>query len=140
LIETHTLEFDTSGENEILNITRDVQNVLVDSKCDGDGNVLLFLQSTTAGLTIMEDEEGLFEDFPRTMERVAPKRAEYKHEQAWHDGNGHSHMRSAIVGTSLTIPFSKKKNGLLLGQWQQVVLAEFDVRPRKRSLIVQIQW
>ena len=139
MIETHALEFDTAGENSILNITDRVEKVLDASKREGDGFVLLFLQSTTSALTIMEFEQGLLLDLPTAMERVAPKQAQYKHEQAWHDGNGHSHVKSALVGSSLTIPFSKKNGGLLLGQWQQVVLVEFDVRPRKRTLIVQVQ-
>jgi secondary thiamine-phosphate synthase enzyme len=135
MIETKSLEFKTKGENDILNITPDVEKVLKNSDAN-DGTVVLFVQSTTSGLVIIEYEDGLLQDFQMMMERIAPKGAEYQHEKAWHDGNGHSHMRSSILGMNLVIPFQDKT--LLLGQWQQVILAEFDVRPRKRTVIMQI--
>lgn len=99
--------------------------------------MLLFLQSTTASLTIIEHEEGLLTDFKNAMERLVPRDSEYEHEKAWHDGNGHSHIRATIMGQSLTIPISG--SSMLLGRWQQLILAEFDVKPRKRTIIVQIQ-
>ena len=135
MIETNTLEFSTKGENDILNITPQVEAVL-DKSRTLEGSVVIFVQSTTSGLAIIEFEQGLLTDFPKVMERVAPKGVEYEHEAAWHDGNGHSHMRSSLLGTSLVVPFSGGR--LLLGRWQQIVLAEFDVRPRKRTVIVQI--
>ena len=135
MIQTNTLEFSTKGENDILNVTPQVEAVL-DKSRTLEGSVVIFVQSTTSGLAIMEFEQGLLTDFPKVMERVAPKGAEYEHEAAWHDGNGHSHMRSSLLGTSLVVPFSRGR--LLLGRWQQIVLAEFDVRPRKRTVIVQI--
>lgn len=135
MIETHRLEFSTGGENDILNITEDVQKVINHSEAQ-DGTVNLFLQSTTSALTIIEWEKGILSDFRNAMERMASKSGMYEHESAWHDGNGHSHIRSGIMGVSLSVPFSNHK--LLLGQWQQIVLAEFDVRPRKRSIIMQI--
>ncbi len=135
MIETKILEFKTKGENDILNITPDVEKVLMNSDAN-DGTVVLFVQSTTSSLAIIEHEDGLLQDFQMMMERIAPKGAEYEHEKAWHDGNGHSHMRSSILGMNLVIPFQDKT--LLLCQWQQVILAEFDVRPRKRTVIMQI--
>jgi secondary thiamine-phosphate synthase enzyme len=135
MMETHRLEFDTKGEDDILNITEHVQAVIDHSEAH-DGSVSLFLQSTTSGLTIMEWEPGILNDFRNAMEKIAPKSAVYEHELAWHDGNGHAHIRSGIVGVSLSIPFAKKK--LMLGEWQQIVLAEFDVRPRKRTVVMQI--
>jgi len=135
MIETKSLEFKTKGENDILNITPEVQGHLENSNAK-DGTVVLFAQSTTSGLAIIEYENGLLQDFKTTMGRIAPKDAEYEHEKAWHDGNGHSHMRSSLLGTSLVIPFQDKT--LLLGLWQQIILAEFDVRPRKRTVIMQI--
>jgi len=129
------LEFKTRAENDILNITQDVEKLV--QGCQGkEGNVLIFAQSTTSGLAIIEYEAGLLYDFLAMMERIAPKNAEYQHEAAWHDGNGHSHMKSSLLGTSLFIPFQEKS--LLLGTWQQIILVEFDVRPRKRTVIVQI--
>jgi secondary thiamine-phosphate synthase enzyme len=135
MIQTSQLEFKTKGENDILNITEEIQEVLGKSQAV-DGTVVLFVQSTTSGLAIIEYEDGLLKDLPTMMERIAPKEARYEHERDWHDGNGHSHMRSSLLGTSLAIPFQNKK--LLLGQWQQVILTEFDVRPRTRSLVIQI--
>lgn len=135
MIETHRIELSTGGENDIVNITEDIQKVISHSEAQ-DGMVNLFLQSTTSALTIIEWEKGILNDFRNALERMASKAGIYEHESAWHDGNGHSHIRSGIVGVSLSIPFSNRK--LLLGQWQQIVLAEFDVRPRKRSMIMQI--
>jgi secondary thiamine-phosphate synthase enzyme len=135
MMETHRLEFTTKGENDFVNITEQVQNVL-DSSDANDGSVNLFLQSTTSGLTIIEWEPGILSDLRNALERISSKSGIYEHESAWHDGNGHSHIRSGMVGVSLTIPYAKRK--LLLGQWQQIVLAEFDVKSRKRTIVMQI--
>ncbi len=135
MIETHKVEISTGGENDILNITDEVQKVVAQSEAQ-DGLANLFLQSTTSSLMIIEWEKGILSDFRNAMERIAPKSGIYEHELAWRDGNGHSHIRSGIVGASLSVPLAKKK--ILLGQWQQVALAEFDVIPRRRSLIIQI--
>ncbi len=135
MIETHRLEFTTKGENDFVNITEQVQNVL-DSSDANDGSVNLFLQSTTSGLTIIEWEPGILSDLRNALERISSKSGIYEHESAWHDGNGHSHIRAGMVGVSLTIPYAKRK--LLLGQWQQIVLAEFDVKSRKRTIVMQI--
>jgi secondary thiamine-phosphate synthase enzyme len=135
LIVTKALGFNTKGENDILNITDDVQDLLGETEVKS-GSVVLFVQSSTSSLTIMEYEEGLIKDLPKTMDRIAPKNGVYEHEKAWNDGNGHSHMRSSVVEQSLVVPFEERT--LLLGQWQQIILAEFDVRPRKRTVIAQI--
>jgi secondary thiamine-phosphate synthase enzyme len=125
----------TEGENDIVNITDLVQDRLTKSKAR-EGLIMLFLQSTTSSLTIMEFEEGLLVDIPRALSRIVPKSIQYEHEKAYHDGNGHSHVRSLFIGVNLALPF--KDGDLLLGTWQQIVLMEFDVRPRDRSIIVQI--
>ena len=135
MIETHKIEINTEGENNILNITDEIQKFIEQSEAQ-DGTAILFLQSTTSGLTILEWEKGILADFRSAMDRLAPKSGIYEHELAGHDGNGHSHIRSGTVGVSLPVPFKKKKQ--LHGQWQQILLAEFDVRPRRRSLIIQI--
>ncbi len=129
------LEFKTKGENDILNITAEIQDSLAQSKTK-EGFVLLFLQSSTSSLAIMEYEDGLLKDIPNSLNRLAPTSGEYEHEKAWHDGNGHSHVRSSLLGVNLSVPFGNRK--LLLGTWQQIVLMEFDVRPRKRDVIMQI--
>ncbi len=135
MIRTDKIEVRTKGENDIVNITDVVQERLEKSKAR-EGFINLFLQSTTSALTIMEFERGLLVDIPRALNKIAPKSAEYEHEKAYHDGNGHSHVRSSFIGVDLVLPF--KDGELLLGTWQQIVLTEFDIRPRDRSLIVQI--
>jgi secondary thiamine-phosphate synthase enzyme len=135
LIRTEKIETKTGGENDIVNMTDLVENMLAKSHAK-EGFVLLFLQSTTSALTVMEFEDGLITDIPKTLGRLIPKSIEYEHERAYHDGNGHSHIKSSIVGVDLAIPFSE--GHLLLGTWQQIVLMEFDVRPRNRRIIAQI--
>ena len=106
MIETHKLEFATRGENDLLNITEEVQNVV--EHCEAhDGIANLFLQSTTSGLTIIEWEKGILEDLKKTIDRLAPKDGIYEHELAWHDGNGHSHIRCFQTGVNLSVPFAK---------------------------------
>ena len=96
MIETRIIEIKTSGKDDIANITQDVQNMISGSKLK-EGCAILFVQSTTSSLTIIEYEEGLLSDIPRALERIAPKSPDYAHERAWHDGNGHSHVRAAII-------------------------------------------
>jgi len=92
---------------------------------------------STAAITTMEFEPGLVKDFPAALERAAPKSGvEYEHQRRWHDGNGHSHVKASLVGPSLSIPLVGGE--LVLGEWQQVVLVEFDIRPRARKVVVQI--
>jgi secondary thiamine-phosphate synthase enzyme len=135
LIVTRKLEFQTRGENDIVNISEKIQDTLLESRAK-EGFVVVFVQSSTSSLSIMEFEEGLLSDIPASLSRLAPKDWPYEHEKAYRDGNGHSHVKSFIVGVDLIVPFSAGR--LLLGTWQQIVLSEFDVRPRRRSVIVQI--
>lgn len=94
----------------------------------------VFVVGSTASVTTIEYEPGLLEDLPEAMERVAPRNHAYRHNMAWGDGNGHSHIRSSIIGPSVTIPVID--GNLALGTWQQVVLADWDIRPRTRRVIV----
>ena len=107
---------------------------VVDS-LNGLGNTLIFVPGSTGGITTLEYEPGLIQDLPAALEKFAPQDGHYHHEDTWHDGNGHSHVRSAVVGCSLTVPF--REGQLLLGTWQQIVLVDFDNRPRQRELVVQ---
>jgi secondary thiamine-phosphate synthase enzyme len=91
---------------------------------------------STGSLTTLEYEPGLVHDLPTTLARIAPKNITYEHEKRWHDGNGHSHVKAAIIGPSISIPFINKQ--LMLGRWQQVIFIELDIRSRKRTLIIQI--
>jgi secondary thiamine-phosphate synthase enzyme len=135
LISTSKLEFLTKGEGDILNITDHVQSVVSESGAL-DGFITIFVQSSTSALSIMEYEDGLLSDIPKYLSRIAPKDESYEHERAYRDGNGHSHVKSFLVGVDLVVPFSAGK--LLLGTWQQIVLSEFDIRPRRRNVIVQV--
>ena len=98
--------------------------------------VTLFVAGSTAGLTTIEFEPGLISDFQSVWERVAPKSIPYNHDRRWGDGNGYSHVQASLLGASLVVPFHKQK--LTLGTWQQIVVVDFDNRPRSRQIIVQI--
>ncbi len=129
------LEFDTLGKNEIINITGDLIQ-LVERSDITDGNILVFVPGATGALSTIEFEPGLIEDFPELMEKLIPENRNYSHNETWHDGNGHSHLRATLVGPSITIPFFRKK--LLLGTWQQVIFLEFDNKPHRRKIVAQI--
>ena len=100
------------------------------------GTITFFIPGSTAGLTTIEYEPGLLKDIPETFEKIAPQNARYAHNDTWHDGNGASHVRAALQGPSLVVPFADGK--MLLGVWQQVVLIDFDARPRDRKVVMQI--
>jgi secondary thiamine-phosphate synthase enzyme len=100
------------------------------------GTVTVFVQGSTAALTTVEYEPGLISDLRGLFERLAPGDAQYQHDQRWHDGNGHSHLRASLLGPSLTIPFAD--GFMTLGTWQQIVVLDFDNRPRHREIVVQI--
>jgi secondary thiamine-phosphate synthase enzyme len=101
-----------------------------------DGNIVLFISGSTAALTTIEFESGVLHDLRKAIERLAPKDIPYEHDRKWGDGNGYSHVRAAIMGPSLIIPI--RGGTLLLGTWQQIVLLDFDNRPRRRRVTVQI--
>jgi secondary thiamine-phosphate synthase enzyme len=135
-VVTRSFEVKTGGENEVLEITSDVREAAAASGLS-DGLVTVFVVGSTAAITTMEYEPGLVKDFPQMLERAAPKSGvEYEHQRRWHDGNGHSHVKASLVGPSLSIPLVNGE--LVLGQWQQLVLVEFDVRPRTRKVVVQL--
>lgn len=125
----------TSGECDTVDLTDKVQEALSSSGLK-DGVITVFVGGSTAAVTTIEYEPGLLQDLPAALERIAPKSVEYKHEEMWHDGNGHSHVRASIIGPSLVLPFKDKR--LCLGTWQQVVLIELDIRARSRNVILQI--
>jgi len=134
-LTTDRVKVQTRGETQVLDITPQVAEV-VRRRGPDQGQALVFVVGSTAGLTTVEFEPGLVEDLPDAFERLAPRHARYHHEETWHDGNGYAHVRASLLGCSLTIPIEHGK--LLLGTWQQVVLVDFDNRPRKREIIVQI--
>ena len=134
-IETYSISISTKGNCDIVDITDEVSDLVVNNSFV-EGNVLLFAGGSTAGITTIEYEPGLLKDYPKFFERIAPVNINYEHDNTWHDGNGHSHVRAAIQGASLTIPFSKGR--MLLGTWQQIIFVDFDNRSRKREITVQI--
>jgi secondary thiamine-phosphate synthase enzyme len=134
-IVTKTITVNSEGENDMIDLTLPTSKVVQETNLK-DGIVTIFIQGSTAAVTTIEYEPGLRIDFPKMLSRIVPKNIEYEHDKAWHDGNGHSHVRASLVGPSLTIPFKDKR--LLLGTWQQIVVMEMDVRHRERKIILQI--
>jgi len=134
-IKTFSISVSTKGNCDIIDITDDVNAIIVDNKFT-EGSAVIFVGGSTAGITTIEYEPGLLKDYPKFFERIAPVNMNYEHDNTWHDGNGHSHVRAAIQGASLTVPFSNGR--LLLGTWQQIILVDFDNRSRKREITVQL--
>jgi len=135
LILQKKISLSTKGFNDIHDITPDLRDLLNDSGMK-DGHIIVFVSGSTGGLTTIEYEPGLLQDFPDMLEKIAPMNTTYHHDRAWHDGNGYAHLRSSLIGPSITVPFEESR--LVLGTWQQVIFLDFDNRPRQRQLHVQI--
>jgi secondary thiamine-phosphate synthase enzyme len=129
------IAIETQGDGDMHDLTRRVAESIAASRIT-EGTVTVFVPGSTAGVTTIEFEPGLLRDFPDALERVAPRQARYAHDEAWHDGNGHSHVRASLLGPSLTVPIADGR--LVLGTWQQVVLVDFDNRPRERRVVLTI--
>jgi secondary thiamine-phosphate synthase enzyme len=130
-----TLEVETQGNSDATNLNPELTKRLRDVR--GEGIINLFIVGSTAALTTIEYESGLIKhDIPNTFQKLVPDDSRYEHEATWNDDNGHSHLRAALVGPSVTIPFSNGK--LLTGEYQQVVIIDFDTRPRKRTVICTV--
>jgi secondary thiamine-phosphate synthase enzyme len=132
---TGYVEISTRGHTDIVDITQQVEQVLGESELK-NGSLTVFVSGSTAGITSIEYEPGLLKDLPEAFEKIAPTGVTYHHDAAWGDGNGYAHVRAAMLGSSFTVPFDNGK--LLLGTWQQIVVIDFDNRPRKRSVVVQM--
>jgi secondary thiamine-phosphate synthase enzyme len=132
---TKIIQLKASKEDDIIDVTKQTSDALRESELI-NGMVNVFVAGSTAAVTTIEYEPGLRYDFPKMLARIAPMDIQYRHDETWHDGNGHSHVRASLVGPSLTIPFSN--GALLLGTWQQIVMLELDTRPRERALTIQI--
>ena len=135
MVVTKSIKLKTKGETDIIDVTDKVNDCVASSKVK-DGIVTVFVPGSTAGLTTIEFESGLIQDTKQAFEVIAPRKGEYHHNLRWQDGNGFSHVRAAMLGPSLSVPFSNKR--LHLGTWQQIVFIDFDNRPRSREIIVQI--
>ena len=135
MVATHKLEIPTKGQGDARDITDKVAAAVTESKLRA-GTVTVFIVGSTAGLTTIEFEPGAVADLNRVFEELAPREGEYLHHLRWGDDNGSSHVRAAMLGPSLTVPFA---DGVLtLGTWQQIMLLEFDTRPRRREIVIQI--
>ena len=134
-VETKSFTITTQGDCDILDITPDVSRELGEARISS-GAVTIFVAGSTCAVTTIEYENGVLSDLKDAFERMAPEATHYAHNARWGDGNGHSHVRASVLGPSLTVPFSESRP--LLGTWQQIVLVDFDNRPRTRRVIVQI--
>jgi secondary thiamine-phosphate synthase enzyme len=133
-VSTHRLSLSTRGDNDVHDITDEVAKAVRDSGVR-NGIATVFVPGSTAGVTAIEYERGMIRDLQEFLERTAPTDASYHHNHGG-DSNGHAHVRSAFIGPSLTVPLID--GALALGTWQQIVLVDFDDRPRKREVIVQL--
>ncbi len=134
-VETEKITFATQEELSVVDVTENLADILADSSVSS-GIVTVFVPGSTGGLTTIEHEPGLVQDLSEWFEQHVPNDHRYHHEERWHDGNGHSHVRASLVGPSVVIPFRDRH--LMTGTWQQIVFVDFDVRARERELIVQI--
>ncbi len=134
MIYTTTLSVSTKGFTDIRDLTPEIRTALQQTKLQ-EGTATVFVSGSTAGITTIEFEPGLLQDLPAAFEKLAPMHARYAHDNTWHDGNGYAHVRAALLGPSLVVPFAGGE--LLLGTWQQIVLVDFDNRPRRREIVVQ---
>ena len=132
---TKTIQVKSVGEGDMINLTEQTSRIVEECKIV-NGTVTVFVSGSTAAVTTIEYEPGLEHDFPAMLSRLAPSNIDYEHNNTWHDGNGHSHVRASLVGPSLTIPFVNRN--LLLGTWQQIVLIEMDTQSRRRNIVVQV--
>ena len=135
-IISNTIEFSTRGNNQIVDITGKVQQVIDETNLS-DGQVTLFAVGSTTGLSTVEFEPGLVNtDVAAMYQKIAPYGVPYEHNKTWGDDNGAAHLRSTLTGSSLVIPFIDHK--LTLGTWQQIVFIDFDTRSRTRKVVVQV--
>lgn len=134
-LQRTVLEIPTTSETDIEDLSTEVENY-VRSSGVREGWVLLFVPGSTAGLTTIEYESGVVNDLKRAIEAIAPQAAEYEHNLRWGDGNGYSHVRAALMGPSLTLPIVDGRPDT--GTWQQIVLCDFDNRPRTRKVHLQV--
>ena len=134
-VKSFTRKADSRGDAHVIDITPEVMRCVAEAGVS-NGTATVFVPGSTAGLTTIEYEPGVVEDVRACFDRLAPVQLDYAHERAWHDGNGHSHVRAALLGPSLALPIASGQP--MLGTWQQVVLVDFDNKPRQRTYSVTV--
>lgn len=135
MVTTKYLSIKSQGNTDVLNITSECRDLVKGSGLNS-GIVCILCPGSTGAVTTLEFEPNLVKDLKQALEIIAPSNKVYEHSKTWHDDNGFSHIRSALIGPSITVPFVDRD--LILGTWQQIVFCDFDTRPRNRELIVQI--
>lgn len=134
-IRNGKFQINTRGFTDIIDITQKVKNEVYKHNLK-DGLVHIYVAGSTASVTAIEYEPGLLKDFPAVLDKIAPAGEFYHHDDTWHDGNGHAHVRAALIGNSFSVPLVD--GALQLGTWQQIVLVDFDNKPRVRNVTVQV--
>lgn len=132
---SHSHKAQTRGQGDVQDLTSAVEKAVAQSQL-ANGIATVFVVGSTAGVTTIEFESGVVSDLARAFEQIAPRAADYKHHLRWGDDNGSSHVRAGLLGPSLTVPV--RDGSLALGTWQQIVLVEFDTRPRSREIVIQL--
>ncbi len=135
MVFTRQLQLSSQAKGDVLDITAQVQKVVEDSNLQA-GVVTIFCPGSTGSLTTIEYESGAISDFKQILNELIPYERDYQHHRRWGDDNGAAHVRAALMGPSLSIPFAQRR--LMLGTWQQIVFINFDTRPRSRQIIVQV--
>ncbi len=135
MVITKKISLQSKGQCDIIDITPQVERQVAETNIK-NGIATLFVAGSTAGVTTIEFESGVLSDFQSMWERSVPQNIPYDHDRRWGDGNGYSHVRASLLGASLVVPVNDKR--LTLGTWQQIVLVDFDNRPRSREIILQI--
>ncbi len=133
-IQSAQVEIRTKGFTDIINITNEVHHFISKNDCH-EGQLLVFIDGSTASVSSIEYEPGLLRDLPELLEKYIPMDNRYHHDDTWHDGNGYAHLRSTLIGTSMTIPVLNGR--VMLGTWQQIILIDFDNKPRRRNVVLQ---
>jgi secondary thiamine-phosphate synthase enzyme len=134
-ISNRNIEIDTEGLGDIHDLTAEIREFIRETGC-ANGLLTVFVPGSTAGVTTIEYESGAIEDLKDAIERIAPAGLRYAHDARWGDGNGFSHVRAALLGPSVSVPVANGE--VQLGTWQQVILVDFDNRPRRRRIVMQI--
>ena len=135
MVINRRIELQTKGNGQVIDITDEVARQVTATELK-DGTVTVFVSGSTGGVTTVEYESGLVTDLQEMFDRLVPRGPRYHHDSRWGDGNGYAHVRASLLGPSLTVPFVSRR--LTLGTWQQIIFIDFDNRPRRRELVLQI--